>query len=537
MRALDLALRGPRPGPGLDGIAVRLAEGEDERLRLWWEKTAALLRPLEAAFSGRPGLPVILAAVRETAAALTGDGAWAGPAGRAAAELFGALEEAAPLGPSELAASAVAPLLQRLMDEVAVRPPQGGHPRVFIWGLIEARLQQADLIVAAGLNEGIWPALPSPDPWLAPRVRAELGLPGLERRIGISAHDFSMALGAPQVLVTRARRDARAPAVASRFWLRLEAMTGGIVRAAEYRRWGTAIDRPGTFAPADRPRPSPPPEQRPTRLAVTSLDRLKADPYAFYAREILRLKALDPVDAEPSPAWRGNIVHAVLEDWAKQDDCDPSKLAARAEAMLDGITAHPVLRALWAPRLREAIGWIADEMLELKAQGRKPIVAELSGKAEVEGILLHGRVDRIDRLADGTLAIIDYKTGQPPGTKQVSAGFAMQLGLLGLLVERNGFPDVAGKPLAFEYWSLAQKAGVLGYVAPATGKRSGLDPADFVAMAHHQFTDAAEKWLKGTEPFIAKLHPEHAPYGDYDQLMRLDEWYGRQERETGEQPA
>jgi ATP-dependent helicase/nuclease subunit B len=217
--------------------------------------------------------------------------------------------------------------------------------------------------------------LPSPDPWLSPRVRRALGLPGLEWRIGIAAHDFASLLGSPSVLVTRARRDARAPAVASRFWLRLEAMTGGIARAPHFRRWSAAIDRPDAFAPADRPRPAPPADQRPRKLAVTRLDRLKADPYAFYAQEMLKLVSLDPVDAEPSPAWRGSAVHAVLEAWAKEDGCDPSKLAARAEAMLDGITAHPVLKALWAPRLRESIAWIADEMLAAMATGRKPLVA------------------------------------------------------------------------------------------------------------------------------------------------------------------
>ena len=528
VRALDLALRGPRPAPGLAGVSALFREPKVRLDGEWWKAALAILQPLEVAFERPVTLPAVLAAIRDAASSLTQEEAWAGPAGRAAAELFEALEASAPLGPTELAPAAVAPMLARLMDEVAVRPPQGGHPRVSIWGLIEQRLQHADFAVAAGLNEGVWPSLPSPDPWLSPRVRRALGLPGLEWRIGIASHDFSGVLGSPDVLVTRARRDARSPAVASRFWLRLEAMTGGIARAPHFRRWTAAIDRPDAFDPANRPRPAPPIEQRPHKLAVTRLDRLKADPYAFYAQEMLKLASLDPVDAEPSPAWRGSAVHEVLEAWAKEDGCDPSKLAARAEAMLDGITAHPVLRAFWAPRLRESIAWIADEMLGLLASGRKPIVAEVFGEREIDGIRLYGKVDRIDRMPDGSLAIVDYKTGQPPGTKQVAAGYAMQLGLLGLIAEQGGFKEVSGKAGVFEYWSLAQKDGQLGYVAPATGKRSGLDPAEFTALAYCNFSEAAAKWLKGEEAFVAKLHPELAPYADYDQLMRLDEWYGRQ---------
>lgn len=534
VRALDLALRGPRPSPGLAGIGERLAEAKKVPRSLpdWWERQARLLAPLETAFSGATALPDILPLIREAASALTGETAWAGPAGRAAAELFADVEASAPLGPRELAPTAVAPLLGGLMDEVAIRPPQGGHPRVFIWGLIEQRLQHADFVVAAGLNEGVWPALPSPDPWLGPRVRAMLGLPGLERRIGVAAHDFVSALGSPRVLITRARRDARAPAVASRFWLRLEAMTGGVARAPEYRRWMAAIDRPDAFAPADRPRPRPPADQRPRELAVTRLDRLKADPFAFYAQQMLKLAALDPIDADPSAAWRGSAVHEVLEAWAKEDQYDPAKLPARAEAMLDGIAAHPVLRALWAPRLREAIDWIARKMIEDAAEGRKPVVAETFGERVIEGIRLYGKVDRIDRLADGTLAIVDYKTGQPPAPRQVAAGYAMQLGLLGLIAEA-GFGGVQGTASTFEYWSLAQKDGQLGYVAGATSKRAGLDPADFVGHARRQFEEAAAAYLIGEEEFVAKLHPEYSPYSDYDQLMRLDEWYGGQDREPG----
>jgi ATP-dependent helicase/nuclease subunit B len=522
VRRLDRALRGPRPAPGLAGITALLA---GRRAAEWWGEVAVLLAPLAG---GATTLPAMLATIRETAGALAGDAAWSGPAGRAAADLFEAIELAAPEGPGEIAAVALPRLLAGLLDEVAVRPPQGGHPRIAIWGLIESRLQQADLVVAAGLNEGVWPALPSPDPWLGPRVRAELGLPGLERRIGLAAHDLVMALGAPRVLVTRARRDARAPAVASRFWLRLEAMTGGMARARRYASWATAIDRPADFAPADQPHPAPPIALRPREIAVTRLDRLKADPYAFYAQTMLKLSALDPVDAEPSPAWRGTAVHKVLEEWAREDGCDPARLAARAEAMLDGIAAHPVLRALWAPRLREAIDWIADEMLVALDEGRVPLVAEARGEAVIDGIRLYGTVDRIDRLADGSLAIVDYKTGQPPAPRQVEAGFAMQLGLLGLIAESNGFDGVAGLARTFEYWSLAQRAGQLGFVASAMGKRSTIDPADFTALALDNFSQAAARWLTGDAPFTAKLHPALAPYGDYDQLMRLDEWYGRQ---------
>ncbi|MDT9597593.1 double-strand break repair protein AddB [Sphingosinicella rhizophila] len=532
-RMLDLALRGPRPPAGLAGITEHLADrsGRDrdlrERAASWWREVVPLLRPFEETFrSDRADPATLLAALREAVSRLTGEEAWGGQAGREAARLFADMEAAARHGPDRLARASLAPMLDQLMANVAIRPPYGQHPRLFIWGLLEARLQHADLMILAGLNEGTWPQLPTPDPWLAPRIRHELGLPSLERRIGLSAHDFATGLGGRQVIVTRARRDARAPAIASRFWLRLEAMTGGLTRSLYHRKWAMALDRPTCHHPAKRPEPSPPKALRPGTISVTDVDRLKADPYAFYARQMLRLSALEAIDADPSPAWRGTAVHAILESWMKEDDCDPARLRPRAEALLARTAAHPLLRALWQPRLLEAIEWIASEVERNAQDGRRPLKAEVKGAIDVAGIRLHGRADRIDRRVDGGLVILDYKTGTPPGPKAIAEGYSMQLGLLGLIAERGGFEGVDGSPVGFEYWSLAKKAGRLGHVASPTGK-NGLDAADFTSLAARNFIAAANRWLTGNEPFTAKLHPEYAPYGEHDQLMRLDEWYGR----------
>jgi len=534
-RSLDRALRGPRPAPGLAGIDRHLAErdGRDGPLRAaaakWWPQARAFLAPLEAVFGAGPQpLRGLIATLREAAQALGGDGLWGRADGRAAADLLDDLEREAAHGPALAEPGALAPMLRTLMDETAVRPPQGGHPRLAILGVIEARLQTSDLMILGGLNEGVWPGLPAPDPWLAPRIRAELGLPGLERRIGLAAHDLASGLGAPEVLLTRARRDASAPTIASRFWLRLEALSGGLERAGELAAWLKGIDEPVAHAPVERPAPRPPVAARPKAISVTEVDRLKADPYAFYARRMLRLMPLDPVDADPSAAWRGTAVHAVLENWFEQDDCAPDKLRARAEAMLADERTHPMMRALWQPRLLEAIDWIAAQIAA--DPGRKVLAVEKRGVILFDGVELSGTFDRIDRLADGGLVVVDYKTGKPPSLAAVREGFSLQLGLLGLIAERGGYDGIAGRATGFEYWSLSRnRFGGFGYVeSPCDPKRRDYLPADeFVDRAVAQFEGAARMWLTGDEPFTAKLHPDYAPYAEYDQLMRRDEWYGR----------
>jgi len=519
VRGLDLELRGPRPAAGLAGLDAKFGDGRE------WQK----VRPRVQSLDGLLGDPLSLAnfarALATAADVLAGDLAWRGPAGREAAEVIAEIAGSAAAQELQLTADDAVPLLRQLLDTHSVRPPYGGHPRIFIWGLLEARLQRADLVVLGGLNEGVWPALPAPDPWLPPMVRAALKMATLDSRIGLAAHDFASALGAPEVLITRARRDSKAPTVASRFLLRLNAISGGLPRDHGLERLTRALDDPGQARPAERPAPSPPPEQRPQKIHVTAVDRLMADPFAFYAQAILNLRKRDPVDDDRTARWKGIAVHQVLQDWQQHDECDPNRLRPRAERLLQDEAIHPMLRALWAPRLLEAIDWIANMERENQEQGRRPLKAEIEGQTPLGGIIVQGRADRIDRLPDGSLAIIDYKTGQPPSQKSVREGFSLQLGLLGLIGRAGGFEGVSGDPEAFEYWSLARYRGRFGRLMQPD---KDMQPGEFLDHAYRNFKEAAERWLTGNEAFTAKLNPAYAPYGDYDQLMRLEEWYGRE---------
>lgn len=530
VRDLDLALRGPRPRAGFAGIDERIATIDRRlidpaRAQRAWAKLRPTVSDVASKLSGVHDLAGLAMALRQAADIMTGGAAWRGPDGRAASELVAQLEQSNTARTLLLGEGDPLALLKDLFAAVPVRRPYGGHPRISILGLLEARLQQADLMVLGGMNEGTWPAAPSPDPWLAPRIRRALGLPGLDLRAGLAAHDFMSALGAPRVLLTRARRDSGSPTVASRLWLRLQAMTGGLARDNRLERLTMALDRPDELRPVARPAPRPPVDQRPKRIAVTDLDRLSADPFAFYAKAILKLRALDAVDADHTAAWKGTAVHDVLEQWFKQDDCDPATLVPRARAMVADDDIHPMLRALWQPRLIEAVQWIANEVEADRQKGRRPEAAELFGKAQIAGVELFGKVDRIDVAADGSLAIIDYKTGKAPSAKAVAEGFALQLGLLALIAERGGFEGITGKASAFEYWSLAKNKAGFGKRVAAD---KAVEPGTFLAQVMDRFAEAAGKYLTGNEPFVAKLHPAHAPYGDYDQLMRLEEWYGRE---------
>lgn len=553
VRLLDLVLRGPRAGNGLD-IVEKSVKRVTERMKYraqvsdeayqkyddllsWWQNVKAQLSTVSLAKTPHD----MMQFMRNIADFLSGEEIWNGEAGRELSDFYTETTSFINDGPASLSIDILPQFIAHLMADYKVRSAYGNHPRVAIYGLLEARLQRSDLIICAGLNEGSWPQTPSSDPWLAPGIRRDLGLPSLERNIGLSAHDLSEAIGAKELILSRSERDSGGPSVTSRFLLRLLAFAGdklkheNIIPAIAAR-----IDAPHDIVPAEPPMPRPDKVQRHIRLSVTDMDKIKADPFAFYASKIMGLSQLDDIDADASAAWRGTMIHKILEQWASEDSLDPDKLIQRAHDLLADDALHATARILWQPRLMKQIEWINDQTRALiDEEGRMIIAVESSGITKINGIEIKGVADRIDRLANGTLAIIDYKTGTAPTNKQINAGFAMQLGLLGIIAERGEFKDLSGKKIngyggSFEYWSFAKKDKSFGKIQYATKDivnentvKTHILTDEFTEKTQSNAKELIGKYILGDAPFEAQLHPEYAPYNDYAHLSRLMEWYGR----------
>jgi len=545
VRRLDLVLRGPGLVPGWDGVTARIAEraadpkarghGEAELIGDWWADVAAglgaALAPFAAGVSAPP--PVLLGALQAALGWLTGEGAWTGHAGRGLSEIFDRWALAKGDGPALVAPADFPAMLTDLLSGESIRPPYGGHPRLFIWGLLEARLQRADVMILGGLDEGRWPQQQSPDPWLAPGIRRMLGLAAPERQQGAAAHDFAGAFAAREVVVTRAQRSGGDPAVASRFWLRLAALAGELPEAhlggASVAQLAAALDvPPGRPEPAPMPQPQPPADARPGQISVTGVDLLAKDPYAFYAGRILRLSVLDPLRAGPDPRWLGTRVHEFLEQWqragATAEALDAELMRLANDPALDALA-----RAFWLPRIEPALRWAAERVWAARAEGREPVASEVTGVHELAGIRLTGKADRIDRLADGSLAVVDYKTGAAPSGSAAFDGLDNQLGLLGLLAGMGKMDGIAAGSIAsLEYWSLkADRAkGIDGSIAPTHGSRRKLKTAEeAVARAYDAFAELTAAYLLGEGVFAPGDAAKR--FTDYDQLMRRDEWFGR----------
>jgi len=535
LRTFDRELRGPTPAPGLGPLReIAKKAGVLE----WWEGVEAILSPLTD-LPEELALADALDLLSEAGEALAGEALWAREDGRALAHMVEDLRLHAREVSTGAAASDLAGIVRDCMEEIAVRPPYGGHPRVAIYGLLESRLARADLVICAGLNEGSWPQAPGSDALLAPAILRTLGVPGAEFRIGLAAHDLAGAMGAPEVVLSRSQRDAEGPTLPSRFLLRVEALLGELadgVRETRMEGLQARLDRaPEPAPPYPRPMPLPSAEQRKVDIKVTALDRLLGDPYQFYAAEILGLRKLEPLAADPfgDPALRGTLVHDILDKWHRARVTDPAlKLVPFAVQKFDEAQVHPLFKGLWQPRLLAAFERFEEWIDEAASEGRQIITTEASGAMMVEGIKVRGRADRIDRMPDGSLAIVDYKTGGPPSAFQAEKGFALQMGLLGLIARDGSFEAdqmITGDTSKFEYWSLSRskKDSEFGYTdepLKVGAKKKGLTPDQFLP-AHEEFlSKAVSRFILGTDPFTAKENPDYPGYSDFDQLMRLEEW-------------
>lgn len=426
-----------------------------------------------------------------------------------------------------------------------VRRPQDSAAHLRIYGPLEARLTESDRVILGGLIEGVWPPAPRVDPWLSRPMRHQLGLELPERRIGLSAHDFAQLLGAKDLILSRAAKAGGAPAVASRFLHRFKAVAGNdlwaqaTARGAAYVRWADACDQPTQVIPAPQPMPKPALALRPTRMSVTEIEDWLRDPYTIYARRILGLVALDPVDMPPTAADRGSAIHAALSAFTTAFPAhlpgDPAQaLRAIGETCFAPLMERPEARALWWPRFLRIASWFAGWEDQRRLNVAR-IDSEVRGEMKIalpEGrvFTLSARADRIEHRADRTFALLDYKTGQPPSGKQVYLGLSPQLTLEAAILRDGGFPDIpAGatvSELVYVRLSGNNPAGEERVLDLRSGRSDPPQlPDDAADDALRELTALIRRYDNADEPYRSVVLTMWTNrYGAYDDLARIREW-------------
>ena len=576
-RALEIsAFRTPYLGRGVEGIRAALETAERDRAvkkrmhtaarRLWPEdcdgarelviRLAAAFQPLtdlyatsgERAFSefarAHAQTAEALATLPEddAAAAIDANPLWQGEAGEAAARFFAKVLD--PETPQiEIRADDYADLYATLLARENVRERTAVHPRISIWGPFEARLQQPDVLILGSLNEGTWPEAAEPGAWLNRPMRRDLGLPSPEEEIGRAAHDFTSLLGAKTIYLTRAEKVDGVPTVPSRWLMRTRALLKGMnlesVLDADkpWLAWARARDRIKDRKIIKPPEPRPAVALRPRKMSVTDIERWIANPYATYARHILKLEPLPPLGTSPDASLRGGLVHDVLSRFANAfpDRLPPDPLGELemiAARVLESYTGHARIAAFWMPRLKRFLSWFADGE-EKRREGVREVIAEISGSLVLapghEPFTLTARADRIDDKGSAVV-ITDYKTGAIPKQDWVLEGRSPQLPLeAAIALGETGFPNLAGRTVES-----------LRYIRASGGEPAGEERA----IKSDDIGALAKNARKGLERLIAEFDNPSTPYRalrrpsysyDFDayaQLARVAEWSAHVDEEA-----
>ena len=577
---LELALlRGTRPAPGSAGLRQDFARFREELPKLHRNdprrsleqadlgavetliaRLSEALSPLEKPARGKPldfaklaschRKVLIALSANEAGESLAFDGVDGNALAKAFDDLFQACgastnDDTPPSSGLVLDLADYPDVFQTAFADRIVRRPQVAASRLRIYGPLEARLTECDRVILGGLIEGVWPPAPRTDPWLSRPMRAQLGLDLPERRIGLSAHDFAQLLGTKSVILSRAAKAGGTPSVASRFLHRLEAVAGkehwtkAKERGDDYVRWADSLDRPAVVAPVAQPMPTPALALRPTSMSVTEIEDWLRDPYTIFAKRILRLAPLDPVDMPLTAADRGSAIHNALGDFtSKYGDAlpdDPAKAlreigAIRFAPLMD----RPEARALWWPRFLRIASWFEGWEKDRRSNIER-VDAETRGEIRIpldngRVFTLSARADRIEHRSGGTFALLDYKTGAPPSAKQVYLGFSPQLTLEAAILRGGGFKGIApGSPVSeLVYVRLS------GNNPP--GKETVLELKINNGDKPQPPDDAADDARRNLEILIRKFENEDTPYrsvvmpmwsneyGRYDDLARIKEW-------------
>ncbi|MCE7886725.1 MAG: double-strand break repair protein AddB [Alphaproteobacteria bacterium PRO2] len=526
---LDLALRGPKPIPGIPGLKERADN-----------KIMRIIEPVLTRFMGgsSPEKPRQFSKIVKShiemleALALNPETPWQGEDGEKAAAFFASLLDHAEDFPN-MNLPAYANVISALIKDIVVRPAYGAHPRLRILGQLEARMTDADLVIMAGLNEKTWPPEASHDPWMSRPMRDEFGLPPPERQIGLAAHDFVQGFCAPHVVLTRSLRQDGGPTVPARWLQRLDAILDAAaispdaITASPVIGWANAMDETDTVTPVRRPEPRPPVSARPRALSVTRIEKWRQDPYGIYAEYVLRLRKTDPLEKDIDAAERGELLHETMKNFAgKTRESFPENAAAilieTAEEEIARRREDISVWSFWRRRFEKAAHALAQHEQDWR-QRAQPTGIEIRGEIPVAAkggdFLLSARADRIDRLAPGG-AIIDYKSGGQFNPGDITGGKMPQLPLEGFILAKGGFKEIGRlEPVSLQYWTVTGGAPPVKITRAEQGLKDVIDDAESGLRALISAFDSE------STPYYSVPRPGNAPrFSDYGHLARIAEW-------------
>ena len=346
---------------------------------------------------------------------------------------------------------------------------------VSLINLNHAHLARFDCLIVAGMDSRHYPGTDSSFLVFNDSVRGDLGLPTRTELKKLDLQRFlSLILSSEQVLLTYQKTDQDEPLLPSIWWTQIDVFHRLAYKASLKEPSLSVLSlhpdawvRPPGLqiretAPEGMPHPPASPDLLPSSISASGHQALVDCPYRFYVQDMLRIRETDMIREEMDNMEFGSYVHRCLEAFHSgipdapgpwQGPIDEHETAAFSllqeigEYFMGQLTSSPsniVFRERWKS--------IARRYVELqKSFENHQVILESEQQVEYrvdEGLMLRGRIDRMDEDQDGNRIVIDYKTGSKKISEdEVQSGEQVQLTSYALMTEPIG---------RAEYWWLSQ---------------------------------------------------------------------------------
>lgn len=260
----------------------------------------------------------------------------------------------------------------------------------------------------------------------------------------------------------------------------------------------------------------------PSKISATNVEMLIRNPYGFKAKNLLQLRALENVFDDKLLSKFGNFIHQIIEEYtleydAEIEDKHKFMLEIGHKIIGDHFKDDPGVN-LFLPKF-EAIARDFIDFDEMRRIDAVKIYPEIYGEMKIplknQEVTITAIADRIDVMQDGSIHILDYKTGTLPTKSDVESGISVQMIIESLIAESGGFKNISGFPKELIYVKIASTAPYI-----STQKI----PIDKEKLAQHKegLIKVLSYYDEGGE-YQINHSPKYSPaYDDYKHLARKE---------------
>ncbi len=433
--------------------------------------------------------------------------------------------------------------LRRIVSDTVFQPEHSGAtaPPIQVLGILESAGQNFDAIWVGGLSDDAWPLAARPAPFISAALQRVAGVPEASAPASLKL-DQRITEGwrrcAPEVIFSHARHASGCNAdeqirAASALIADLplaEALVSPALASMDFARAAQAI---GRLEPIPDRTFEPLPAPTLIQGGANVFRDQAACPFRAFARHRLAAETLETPHAGLDHAERGILMHRALclvwgelgshatlvslDETAREKRVNAAVTKAIADARADGMESLAGrFAAIEHYRLVRTIEqWLVYEVERVPFE---VVEREVKRNVTLAGLSLSLRLDRMDHLADGTHAVIDYKTGAAkftswlgtrPDEPQLPLYFATADVVISALAFARLKRGARGKVFGFEGVSAAED--LLLDVAPIEKKR-GMEKAGYVSwdVLTEEWDSSLRALANGFANGDAEVDPKHA---------------------------